>query len=130
MQTDTQVYEIGCLNMEIYQCISTRYVTDKVIITRKQLLHIKKRHPEAYQVTIRFIREILNRPDYIIKDKKPDSGLVIRRMDSGHTHSLPVLRLVTSQKDGYKNSIITGWEISDDRLKNYLKNREILYRRE
>ena len=36
-----QVYEIGSLDMSIYKCITEDYTTDKIVITEKQLLHIK-----------------------------------------------------------------------------------------
>lgn len=37
-----------------------------------------------------------------------------------------VLRICTSEDEpGYKNSIISSWEISDKRLQNYLRNKQI-----
>lgn len=116
--------------MSIYQCISKEYVTDKVVITEKQLVHIKERHPEAYHNAISYIEGILEEPDYIMKDKKPNTGLVIKQVVSDEKHMLFVLRICTSYKEGYQNSIITSWEISKARLKNYLKNKQILYKRE
>lgn len=127
---NAQIYEIGSLDMSIYKCISNDFVTDKVVITDKQLVHIKERHPEAYDNTISYIESILAQPDYIVKDKKPNTGLVIKQVVAGEKHMLLVLRICTSCREGYKNSIITGWEISEARLKNYLKNKQILYRRE
>lgn len=125
-----QVHDIGRLNMSIYKCISNEYVTDEVIITEKQLLHIKEKHPEAYDNTVSYIKCILEQPDYIIKDKQPNTGLVIKQIMSCKKHLLLVLRICTSCNKGYKNSIITSWEISGARLNNYLKNKQILYKRE
>ena len=127
---NVKVYKIGSLDMSIYKCISKNYITDEVIITEKQLIHIKERHPEAYKNAISYIRHILAQPDYIIKDKKPDTGLIIKQVTAREKHMLLVLRMCTSCKEGYKNSIITGWEISEKRLKNYLKNKQILYKHE
>lgn len=127
---DAKIYQIGSLDMSIYKCISKNYITDKVIITEKQLIHIKERHPEANINVISNIRHILEQPDYIIKDKKPNTGLIIKQITAYGKHMLLVLRICTSCKEGYKNSIITGWEISEARLKNYLKNKQILYKHE
>ena len=68
------MYEIGSLDMSIYKCITEDYTTDKIVISEKQLLHIKERHPEAYKDTISYIKEILVNPDYIIKDKRPQTN--------------------------------------------------------
>lgn len=126
----TKVYKIGSLDMSIYKCISKKYITDEVIITEKQLIHIKQRHPEVYKNAISYIGHILAQPDYIIKDKKPNTGLIIKQVSACEKHMLLVLRMCTSCREGYKNSIITGWEISESRLKNYLKNKQILYKHE
>lgn len=127
---NAQIYTIGYLDMSIYECISKDYITDEVVITEKQLIHIKERHPEAYKNAISYIERILEQPDYIIKDKKPNTGLVVKQIVACEKHMLLVLRICTSCKEGYKNSIITGWEISEARLKNYLMNKQVLYKRE
>lgn len=116
--------------MSIYKCISNEYVTDEVIITEKQLLYIQEKHPEAYDNTIGYIIYILEQPDYIIKDTHPNTGLVIKQIMSCEKHLLLVLRVCTSCNKGYKNSIITSWEISDARLNNCHRNKRIHYKRE
>ncbi|MCI8993567.1 MAG: hypothetical protein HFG80_12760 [Eubacterium sp.] len=124
---DAYIYKIGCLDMSVYKCINTEYSTNEVVITGKQLIHIKDRHPEAYDNTINYIEKILKAPDYIIKDKRPNTGLVIGQFTSCDKHILLVLRICTSNNKKYKNSVITSWEISKSRLRNYLKNKQILY---
>ena len=128
--TNAQIHKIGCLDMSIYKCISEEYVTEEVIVTEKQLTHIKEQHPEAYNNTIHYIKDVLERPDYIIQDKRPYTGLVIKRIVSKEKNLLLVLRICTSCDNEYSNSIITGWEISEARLENYLRNKSILYRKE
>ena len=125
------IYRLGILDWSIYDCITDKYTTDEVIITKEQLMHIRTRHPEAYDNTILYIRKILDNPDYIIKDKHPGTGLVIKKFSS-QTHSiLLVLRICTSgDQAGYKNSIISSWQITEKRLKNYLKNKDVIYKRE
>lgn len=42
-----------------------------------------------------------------------------------------VLRIHTlSDAPEFKNSLISAWEISESRWKNYVKNKKILYKRE
>lgn len=130
----SQIHFITTLDWTIYHCLldnNESPVTSDVIITEKQLSHIRERHPETYHDTIAYLYDILNDPDYIIRDKRPSTGLVIKRILFKSKYMLLVLRLCTA-KDSlhYKNSVITSWEISDSRLTNYLKNKEIIYKKE
>lgn len=63
------IHSLGVMDWKIYSCISDEHITDEVIITEEQLMHIRERHPEAYQDTIHYVRDILADPDYILKDK-------------------------------------------------------------
>ena len=125
------VYSLGNLNWEIYQSITDRYVTNEVVITEEQLRHIKKRHQEAYQDVLHYLKETLDSPDYIFKDSHPDTGLVIKEIRREAMIFLLVLKIATSSgKSGYKNSVISGWRITEKRLKNYLRNKKLIYKKE
>ena len=126
-----EVYTIGKIDREIYKCITEDIVTDEVIITDNQIQHIKDRHPEAYDKVLNNIEEAIRIPDYIIRDKHECTGLVVKRIETQNGILQVVLRLCTSEDEqGYKNSIISCWELSERRLQNYLRNKEILYSRE
>ncbi len=113
---------IGKINKDIYKCITDDIMTDELIITDN---HIKARHPNIYETFADYLREAINSPDYIIKDKHPNTGLVIKQLyTNDHRNVQIVLRICTSKDEpGYKNSIISFWEISESRLQNYLKNK-------
>ncbi|MCC8102464.1 MAG: hypothetical protein LIP11_09500, partial [Clostridiales bacterium] len=61
-----------------------------------------------------------------------NTGLVIKRLwTSEGQYVQVVLKICTTEDEpGYKNSIISCWEISEGRLQNYLRNKSILYKRE
>lgn len=126
------VHTVGKIKKDIYKCITEDIVTDDVVLTDKQLQHIKDKHPDSYRIAIDNLKLTLDDPDFIIADKSHENtGLVIKRLESGDGHTQIVLRVCTSQdKFGYKNSVISSWEISEKRLQNYLRNREILYKKE
>lgn len=125
------MHRIGKLDREIYSCITDDIVTDEVIITEEQIQHILDGHPDAYEDVINRLNVILDAPDYIIEDKHPNTGLVIKQIQEADGFAQMVLRICTSQdKQGYKNSIISCWKISEKRLKNYLRNKKILYTKE
>ena len=99
---------IGRIDREIFRCIAEDIVTEEVVV-----------------------RDTLRDPDYIIEDKHPHTGLVVKRLETGSESLQVVLRICTSEdQPGYKNSVISCWEISERRLQNYLRNKKILYNRQ
>lgn len=126
--------ELCKLNIELYSCISKDIDTDRVILTDKQLLHIAEKHPEAYNDVLIELNNTIQNPDYIINDEKNDNtGLVIRALPNTEPqkHSFIVLRICTDSQDGLMaNSVISGWKISEKRLRSYLRNKTVLYRYE
>ena len=122
---------IGRIDREIFRCIAEDIVTEEVVMTDNQLQHILQRHPEVFPAVLDVLRDILRDPDYIIEDKHPYTGLVVRRLETGSESLQVVLRICTSEdQPGYKNSVISCWEISERRLQNYLRNKKILYNRQ
>lgn len=65
-----------------------------------------------------------------IRDKHPNTGLVIKSIPCGMDNMLLVLRISTAaDREGYKNSLITSWKISEKRLNNYMRNKEVIYKK-
>lgn len=65
---------IGKIEKEKFKLISKDITTEEVVITDKQIEHIKERHPNDYERYFCYIKEIIENPDYIIKDVKPNTG--------------------------------------------------------
>lgn len=125
------MYTVGKIDKEIYRCITNDIVTEEVIITDNQIQHILEKHPDAYAEVITFIRNAIESPDYIIEDKHQNTGLVIKSIKLNNANIQMVLRICTHDDEpDYKNSIISCWKISDKRLQNYLRNKQILYKKE
>ncbi|MDO4920833.1 MAG: PBECR2 nuclease fold domain-containing protein [Phascolarctobacterium sp.] len=124
------MYFVGRIDREIYKCIAEDIVTDEVVITDNQIQHIRERHLDAYEQAVKLLYAAIADPDYIIRDKHPNSGLIIKRIKTETSYIQLVLRICTeSDAPNYKNSIISCWKISENRLNNYLRNKEILYRK-
>ncbi|MDO4309010.1 MAG: PBECR2 nuclease fold domain-containing protein [Eubacteriales bacterium] len=125
------MHSVGKIDKNIYKCITYDIVTDEVIITDNQIQHIKDRHPDSYLKSIEHLKNALEDPDFIIEDKHKSTGLVVKSLDTEEGHTQIVLRVCTSEDPkGYKNSIISSWEISEKRLQNYLRNKRVLYKKE
>lgn len=119
---------IGKLNIKKYSGLcKSPIITDKVIITFKQIEHINEERDGTFEKYKDYLHEIILNPDYIIKDTKhEDTGLVIKRYDK---NVVVVLKLNTAEI-GKKNSIITIWEIKDKRLERYLLTHKVIYKKE
>ena len=126
-----EVHTIGKIDRNIYRCITDDIVTDEVIITDERIAHIKERHPNDYERFCSYIPKIIENPDYIIASNKPDTATVLKQItDKGEKFQL-VLRLITSKDNtDFKNSGITFLNINERTWNKYLRNKEILYKRE
>ena len=69
------VQYIGKLDKNKFKKITRNIMTTDVIITEKQIEHIKKRHPNNYEKYDMVLKEIIKNPDYILRDSKPYTGI-------------------------------------------------------
>lgn len=119
------------LNYELYKCIDSDFINENVIITDRQIEHIKKGHPDSFEFVIDSLKEVLLEPDYIFKDKHPNTGLIVKKLDDSDRIVQAILRLlVEGDESTFKNSIISAWSISEKRLNSYLRNKECLYNKD
>ncbi len=125
------ILKLCTLNVPLYNCITTGIDTDQVIITQKQLDHISSHHPEAYHNILTELNDTLYSPDYIFKDNgHNDTGLVIKALYKENQYLAVILKICTHSDNGkLANSIISGWLISKKRLNNYLRNKQLLYKK-
>ena len=121
---------VGKIDLNKFKSVSDKIITDEVIITDKQVEHIKTRHPGDYERYFSHIPQILSDPDYILKAHKLNSAVLLKEFIEDENRFRLILRLkTTDDPHEYKNSIITFWKISEDRYENYVKNQKILYKK-
>lgn len=126
-----EVHTVGKFDRNIYKCITEDIVTDEVVITDERIQHIRDRHPNDYERFYRYIPEIIENPDYIIKANKPDTAVILKEFIEKDEKFQMVLRIKTaSDREDFKNSIITFLNINERTWNKYLRNKEILYRKE
>lgn len=125
------VHSIGKIDIEKYKCVTADIKTSEVIITDKQIEHIKERHPNDYERFSKFFKEIVENPDYIIEANKPNTALIMKEVHIAQEKFKTVLRIATSNDNpDFKNSIITFMKIDDREWNRILKNKNILYKSE
>lgn len=113
----------------MFEKISNKIITDEVVLTEKQREHIKERHPNDYEQYYMFFKEIVEKPDYIIRDSKPNTGFLLKEFKKEDKRFQLILRLHTSEDNKeYRNSIITFLKVGKKKYNQYLRNKEIVYR--
>lgn len=119
------------LNPEIYKAAVPTITTEHVIITDKQLEHIRERHPDISATVMEQLTEIIHAPDYIIETDMPYTANILKHLEiNGKGYQL-VLRIRTdSDPEEFQNSVITFMSVNEKRYRQYLRNRKILYSRE
>lgn len=128
---ETDVNFICNLDPNIYKVITTSIVTTQVIITDRQLEHIRERHPDISESVIAQLEKIISSPDYIIETDMPSTANILKHLEiNGKGYQL-ILRIKTdSDPVEFQNSIITLMSVNEKRYRQYLRNRKILYKRE
>lgn len=119
------------LNKELYKVVTEDIRTDEIIITDERIQHIQERHPDDYERFSTYLAEIVQSPDYIIRDPRPQTGMLLKEITVGETgeHFRIALRLAASQDPAhYKNSIITFLKIRQKEWERLIHNKEILYK--
>ena len=119
------------LNPEIYKNAVSNITTKRVIITDKQLDHIRERHPDISGTILEQLAQIILEPDYLIETEMPSTANILKHLSiNGKSYQL-VLRIRTdSDPQNFENSVITFMSVSEKRYRQYLRNRRILYKRE
>lgn len=121
------------LDKERYKVITEDIRTDEVILTDERIQHIQEHHPDDYERFSAYLAEIVQNPDYIIRDPRPQTGMLLKEITVGETgeHFRIALRLASSQDpEHYKNSIITFLRIRQKEWERLIHNKEILYKAE
>lgn len=118
------------LNPEIYSRIVPSITTLHVIITDKQLEHIRERHPDISATVMTQLAEVIQMPDYIIETDMPYTANILKCLELNGKHYQLVLRIRTDcDPEEFQNSVITFMSVNEKRYQQYLRNRRILYKR-
>lgn len=125
------VQVIGNIDPQKFKNLSIDIREKEVIITEERIAHIKERHPDDFQRYSKYLKEIIENPDYIIEDKKPNTAMVLKQIEEQGEYFRLALRLVTpADHPSYKNSILTFLKIREKEWNRLIKNKKVLYKSE
>ena len=125
---DDVIY-LGKININKF---SKNDYSDELIITTKQIQHIKLKHPFIYEKYYEKFLSIVNNPDYIFEDNRnKDTILVCKCINKKNNSIIIVIKLVLKENiDDYKSSIITAFEIKTKRLEGHKKTNKVIYNKD
>ena len=95
--------------------------TDEIIVTNEREEHIKVRHPEDYELFIKYGAETVRDPDIIIKDGKNEGTVfMIRKLPNTNLNVVVRVALETDE-EGLKNSVMTFYRIRERNLRKMVE---------
>ena len=124
------MYFVGRIDREKYRCVTEDIQTDEVIITDERITHIRKEHPNDLERYSKYISEMVEDPQYILQDPDPHTAVILQEFSEAGEHFRLIIKLAVKTEVWKKNSIITFLKISEKKFKKYLRNKNILYRKE
>lgn len=122
---EEEYIEIGKIDVNLLKKCS-KLKTEKLIITKERIEHINKRHNNDYKLYGHYIPEIIDSPDYILKDIKNDETLLYLKTIE-ELNLQVVIKLYTKCEKNKSNTIITFWHMRKKSYEQILKKNEKVF---
>ncbi len=94
--------------------------TDKLIITKERIEHINKRHNNDYDLYNKYMKEIIDNPDYILEDIENINTLLYLKTIKELNLQM-VIKLQTEENVNKSNTVITFWHMRKRSYKQIIK---------
>ena len=125
-----EIRNIGKINIKLLEKEFGKIQTDEIIVTNERIAHIQERHPQDYELFMKYGTNSIQNPDYVIKDiKHTGTVFMVKRLPD--TNLNVVVRVVLdTDKEGLKNSVMTFYRIRERNLKKLIEKNGLLYKKE
>lgn len=106
---EEEYVEVGKLNIS---SLINKYdiKTDRLIITKERIEHINKKHNNDYNLYSKYMKEIINNPDYILEDIENINTLLYLK-NIKELNLQMVIKLQTEKNANKCNTVITFWHM-------------------
>ena len=124
---------VACIDIEKYSTAVSGIRSATVILTENQKEHIiKRRGREFFDYCRPLMGEILEDPDYILRDRAHENTVICCKtfLMDGKFINLVVRLAAAGDTEGLESSIITAIVENDRRYRQRLRNNIPLYKRE
>ena len=124
----SEYINIGKIDRKKFASICVNIETDELVLTNERLMHILERHKEDFELYFDNLLDIINYPDYILKDyKNNNTAMIIKHINENNVNV--IIRLaVENDKIHCKNSIMTLYRIRDKNLKKLMQKNKCVYK--
>lgn len=121
---------IGNLDKNKLGEFKDKIITEEVILTNERAEHILLEHKKEYEQLKNYMSEIIQEPDYILKDNRHDDTIILlKNIENTGNRGRIVIKLALGIDESHpKNSIITLMKLNERTWNQTLKNRgEIIF---
>ena len=73
---------VGKINRELYKVITSDITTEDVVISDERIAH-SNQHGNAFEKYGKYAADVLSDPDFIIADKRPNTAVLYRKIETG-----------------------------------------------
>ena len=125
-----ELLEIGKVKKELFHRKYNNIKTEKVIITQERIHHIQVRHPDDYELFIKYRKECIESPDIIINDdKNVETVFMIKKLPDVNLNI--VIRLsLENEENRLDHSVMTCWRVRNKNLVKMMRKNQVLYKKE
>lgn len=122
---------VGKLDKNKLGLYKENIITTDVILTEERIKHIKEHHPGDYEKYGIYMKEVIEKPDYILEDNKNiDTVIYLKNIKDNKKNIQIVIRLNTNKSEiNKKNSILTLWKIKNSTYNQLIRNRKVIWKK-
>ena len=115
---------IGKLDIDKLGIYRNKLITAEVIMTNERLYqHILIHHKSEYEQLEKYIKDIIENPDYIIEDNRHSDTMIYLKQISNLKGRIIIKLALGQDEEHNKNSIITIMKLNGRTWKQSIRNR-------
>ena len=124
------VQYIGKIDKELLEKEFGVLNTSDVVLTDERKVHIKKQHPNDFEIFEKNREDVVTHPQIILKDEKNSNTIFMIKHIADTNLNIVVKLSVVDDTKHPQNSIMTSYRIRDKNLKKLEKRNKVLYKSE
>ena len=124
---EEEYINIGNINTELLDK-NFNIKTNKLIITKERIEHIRKKHGNDFELYGKYMLQIIEEPDYILKDIENDNTVLFLKTINELNLQI-VIKLQTESAIDKFNTVITFWHMRKRSYNQILKKNKIIYKK-
>ena len=124
---EEEYINIGNINTELLDK-KFNIKTSKLIITKERIEHIRKKHWNDFELYGKYMLQIIEEPDYILKDIENDNTVLFLKTINELNLQI-VIKLQTENIIDKFNTVITFWHMRKRSYNQILKKNKIIYKK-